>query len=376
MKRLSPKISNKDYGILFLSASVSLYGISFFGVSLITIGLVLFNIFSYREIFHWIKNVTCNSSILIFLIYATLVCVSFAFSINKSVSIEEIFTLFNCFLLIISLSYYDKHRVILILTVVLFFRSGYEIVSMFLNPDEWLGLTQHDVRMAATSLGGDPNNLALMLVVAIVFSLYYCKGVCRVILLSAFTLHFFALYSRGAFLSMLCALFVCFIFQKQYKNIVFLITCFCAVALLVCVLYKMDYVHFNLTSFTFSDSSSNTRLTYWHKALQFNDLKSLLIGYGPKTSLSHYGHMIHSSWVARLNEVGLFAFITYMLLHLTAIIRLYLAKSPMGIMLMTLFVGSMFVDFHYNIVLWMILAFAYQPYFFPFDQNGIYDEKD
>ncbi|WP_164698881.1 O-antigen ligase family protein [Aliarcobacter skirrowii] len=182
----------------------------------------------------------------------------------------------------------------------------------------------------------------------------------KYIILFIFLIHFTMLYSRGAFLSLAIALLFYVVYFKNVKILKYLTLASFAIVYSIYYLYINEYIFFSLDSFSGADNSASSRLIYWKEALFDTNLKQVIFGNGPRTFIDVYGHWLHNSYVARYVDIGVVGLLLYMTILFTSLYIFVKQQNKYLILFLAFIIGSFFVDFYQNALMWFLIGYAYK----------------
>jgi len=352
-------LSNLSY---LIALFIPFFGITIYGMGLPTLSFVLIDILLFLNILYdQHKTIKLNFNIIIIFSFFLIILISTFFSYNHILSFKELLSFIAILFFIIFYNY--KHLKIniffKILTFSFFVRSIIELVYSFTHINEWLGLYKHFMRFSVAHLGGDPNNLALLLIAPITYTLLVEKNkLMRLFFLPVFLLHFTMLYSRGAILSLFLSLFFFLFYFKKEKLLFWQIMISSLVVGVIFFMWNKGYIHFSSDSLVGNDSSAQTRLFFWKEALFNLNWKTILIGNGPRTFLEIYGHWLHNSYLNRFVELGIFGYLNYLIILFFSWYVFLKQKNYIIIIFTSFLIGSFFVDFYLNGLMWFIIGYA------------------
>lgn len=262
----------------------------------------------------------------------------FGIALNLSFQFCKVLLYFWLFITIID-SPERLNRYLLCLVVFVTFLSSLALLQYFeqidiptltrleqVEHDEETGEITYTPRLRSTGIYHDPNDLSLILLVAILISLYRLNrreaGVLRFGWLAPILLFGFALAltkSRGGFLGLMASLFILFRFRfGWWRTIVLSGLIFPALLLL-----------FGGRQTDFSAASSGTgqdRIQLWSEGLYlFRQFPLFGIGYG--NYADEVGLVAHNSFVHCFTELGLFGGTVFLGAFFSAFLTLYRAGT-------------------------------------------------
>ncbi|BFU78247.1 hypothetical protein ALC152_14620 [Arcobacter sp. 15-2] len=366
-------LNNLSY--LIIAITIPLFGLSIGSLGLPTLGFLSAAVIQLYLLFFTSKNFVYNNNILILMVYFMIICISTLTSVSHASSFAEIisFGTILIFILLMDFSKVDLNRFFKYLTFMFFLRTSFDLVYSFSHMEEWIGRAKHFMRFSVAHLGGDPNNLALLLIAPILYMAFFYRGKLKYIILFIFMIHFTMLYSRGAFLSLALAFSFYIIYFKNIKILKYLILSSFAIVYAIYYLYVNEYIFFNLNSFLGADNSASSRLLYWKEALFDTNFKQAILGNGPRTFVDIYGHWLHNSYVARYVDVGVIGLLLYMTILFSSLYIFIKQQSKYLILFLAFIIGSFFVDFYQNALMWFLIGYAYKN---PIYYRRVIFEKD
>jgi hypothetical protein len=363
------KVNLNNLSYLGIAITIPMFGLSIGNIGLPTFGFLFAVILQLFLLLFMKKNFTNNNNILLLLVYFMIIFISTLTSISHVSSFKEIvsFGTIVLFILLMDFSKVDLNRFFKYLMVIFFIRTSYELIYSFTHLYEWIGKAKHFMRFSVANLGGDPNNLALLLIAPMLYVLFFYRGKLKYFLFIPFLIHFIMLYSRGAILALFLSLIFYMLYFKKVKIFKYILLGSITLIYMIYFLYINQYIYFSLDTFLGNDNSASTRLLYWKEVLFDTNIKQAIFGNGPRTFVDVYGHWLHNSYVARYADIGVVGLLVYVTILFSSLFIFLKQRSVYSILLLSFIIGSFFVDFYQNALMWFLIGYALK--------NSIYYRK-
>lgn len=301
-------------------------------------------------------------------IFAVAVIISSFRSSLSGDAIQDISKVVILVFLIVNLVDTEKRKTTILrfLTGMTFYISAYSIYLFYSGVRlEYQGL----IRMKATGLFGDPNDLAASIVPGMALSLYRVRinGKYSIVNILYVCVSVYAIYltsSRGGLLAALCVLSGFFVLNNKKKMIGTVVSVIVGVAFVVFAPSRMK----NMDS---GEQSANDRFKFWLNGID-HFLQSPVIGTGYHTFPDINGGMTaHNSFVLCFTENGLLGYYFWIACIYFAYARLKSIKSadePFSMSLMLAISGLMMAYFWisrtYNLILYVYFGLSAIPAFY------------
>ncbi len=350
------KIDKKSL-FYIIPATIPWYGIELFGIGLpIIVTLLYLLLLLFTEFPTIPKKLTIWHGIIA--LYYIWIAISSGFSSCPKESVIELFVGLTVLGSIILINFKDCSLELLlkVLSVSSILRSSLELYLSISSLSSWQGKYLDFMRFSVTQVGGDPNNLAFLLISAIIF-FYFKNGILYKIGLLIIMIHFFMLFSRGAILSLTISLLIYAIFMNFRKVAPIIITIGTLVISAIVVILSGD-VNYKVSSLAGQDTSAQGRLAFWKETIDSLGFKELIFGGGPRSYVDNFGHWAHNSFVNRIYEIGLIGLIIYVCILGISYIFYFKRKHYIFIVFSSFCIASFFVDLYWNLLSWLLIGFA------------------